>query len=140
LKKKESKFITKKIDLAFVILPIVAKVFWIEGKKMIGLKFYSDKVIMAMVKELPQPKWSVKYQMVIAPNSKHNLDQIFIEFKGWAYLMNGDHDKAIEIFETLGNESDHAMKPYVQLGYAYALKGDISTANAYLQKLKDEAK
>jgi len=53
--------------------------------------------------------------------------------------MNNNYDKAIKLFESLGHEMTHAIKPFVQLGYAYALKGDISTAETYLQKLKDEA-
>ena len=62
------------------------------------------------------------------------------EFKGWAHLMSGDYDKAIEIFESIGGkDAVHSIKPYVQLGYAYALKGERDTALNYLNDLKSEA-
>jgi len=53
---------------------------------MIGLKFYPDKVIQALIKELPNPKWSKKYGMVYLANNKHNLSKIFSIFKGVAWL------------------------------------------------------
>ncbi|MEP1096795.1 MAG: adenylate/guanylate cyclase domain-containing protein [Cyclobacteriaceae bacterium] len=62
------------------------------------------------------------------------------EFKGWAYLMNGDYDEAIRIFEAIGGEEAlHSIKPFVQLGYAYALKGDTEVALVYLDELKKDA-
>jgi len=62
------------------------------------------------------------------------------EFKAWAYLMNGDHDMAIELFESIQGDIVYAIKPFVQLGYAYALKGEMEKAHSYLEKLKVEAK
>lgn len=63
-----------------------------------------------------------------------------LDFKGWAYLMLGDFDKALAIFESfLTEDSVHALKPYAQLGYAYALKGDIKTSQMYLRKLQEDA-
>lgn len=59
------------------------------------------------------------------------------EFKGWTYLMQGEFDKAIKIFTSLG-ESSHAVKPYAQLCYANALKGDMKKANQHLEKLDAE--
>ncbi len=62
------------------------------------------------------------------------------EFKGWAYLMNGDYDQAIEIFESIGGEQAvHSIKPFVQLGYAHALKGDIEVAKTFLDELIKDA-
>ncbi len=57
------------------------------------------------------------------------------EFKGWTKLMQGDIEEAIKIFTSLGDESSHAIKPYTQLIYAYAIKGDLDKANEYLAKL-----
>lgn len=63
------------------------------------------------------------------------------EFKAWAYLMNGEHDIAISLFESLlDGEMAHAIKPFVQLGYAHALKGELDRAESYLQQLILEAK
>ena len=62
-----------------------------------------------------------------------------LDFKAWAYLMNGDCDTAIKIFESfLSNDAVHAMKPYVQLGYAYARKGEKEQAKTYLAQLEEE--
>jgi len=39
-----------------------------------------------MIKELPNPRWSEKYGMVILPNNKENLNQIFSKFKRVAWV------------------------------------------------------
>jgi len=44
------------------------------------------KVIQALIKELPKPRWSEKYGMVILPNNKENLNSIFSKFKGVAWV------------------------------------------------------
>lgn len=63
-----------------------------------------------------------------------------LDFKAWAYLMNGDYEKAIEIFTSfLEKDTVHSIKPFVQLGYAYALKGEKEIAESYLSQLKKEA-
>ena len=59
------------------------------------------------------------------------------EFKGWTLLMMGDYDGAITIFKSIKGEATHAIKPNVQLGYAYALKGDEKKANYFLNELKE---
>ena len=43
---------------------IALKHLLIDSKKQIGLKFYPDKVIHALIKELPEPKWSQEFGMV----------------------------------------------------------------------------
>lgn len=53
---------------------------------MIGLKFYPDKVIQALVKELPGVKWSNKYGMVTVPNTPANLNAIFSKFQGISWI------------------------------------------------------
>lgn len=65
---------------------ITLKHLYISEKKMIGIKFYPDKVIQALIKELPQVKWSTKYGMVIVPDKKENLDLIFNKFKGVCWI------------------------------------------------------
>ncbi len=63
-----------------------------------------------------------------------------LDFKAWAHLMSGEHDVAIRMFESfLEEEAVFAIKPFVQLGYAYALKGDEKRAHTYLDQLKEEA-
>jgi len=68
---------------------ITLKHLLIRNQKMIGLQFYPDKVIQAMIKELPNPKWSNKFSMVYIINTKENIDTIFNKFKGVA-LINGN--------------------------------------------------
>ena len=63
-----------------------------------------------------------------------------VEFKAWSVLMNEKHDEAIALFESLGSNVIHAIQPFVQLGYAYALKGEMEVALDYLDKLKKEAR
>ncbi|MBQ4820267.1 tyrosine-type recombinase/integrase [Aquimarina sp. MMG016] len=56
---------------------------------MIGLQFHPDKVIQALIKELPAPRWSKEFAMVYINNTKENLDQIFEKFRGVAWI-NGN--------------------------------------------------
>ncbi|WP_258104485.1 site-specific tyrosine recombinase/integron integrase [Marinoscillum sp. MHG1-6] len=58
----------------------------IDHQRMVGIKFYPDKVIQALIKQLPEPKWSEKYQMVVLKNEPEVIDQIFQKFKGIAWI------------------------------------------------------
>lgn len=58
----------------------------IKKQKQIGIQFYPNKVLQALVKELPDPKWSDQFNMVYLPNTKNNLDAIFKKFKGVAWV------------------------------------------------------
>lgn len=76
---------------------ITLKHLLIENDKCIGLLFHSDKVILALVKELPDLKWSEKFNMFYIPNTKGNLTLIFNKFRGVAWV-NCNHffkDKVI---------------------------------------------
>ncbi|ALM09271.1 recombinase [Sediminicola sp. YIK13] len=42
-----------------------------------GLQFNTDKVIHALVKQLPDVKWSNSFNMAYIPNTKENLNEIF---------------------------------------------------------------
>ena len=65
---------------------IILKHLLIDDKKMIGLKFYPDKVIHALVKTLDHPKWSNTYSMVYLTNTPKNYSSIFRVFKGVAWI------------------------------------------------------
>lgn len=58
----------------------------INNQKCIGIQFYTDKVIQALIKQLPNPKWSDQYSMVYLPNNKQNLDAIFKQFRGVVWV------------------------------------------------------
>lgn len=65
---------------------ITLKNLYINEQKCIGLQFYTDKVIQALVKELPSPKWSKEFNMVYVLNNKNTLDEIFHKFRGVAWV------------------------------------------------------
>jgi site-specific recombinase XerD len=69
---------------------ITLKHLLIDNKKYIGLKFYPDKVLNALVKSMSNVKWSEKYSMTYLLNNKINLDKIFETFRGQAWV-NGSH-------------------------------------------------
>ena len=58
----------------------------IDEKKQIGIQFYPDKVIQAIIKQLPHPKWSKRYGMTYILNTKDNLEQVFEKFRGFAWI------------------------------------------------------
>lgn len=65
---------------------ITLKHLLIQQEQCIGLQFNSDKVIQALIKELPNPKWSKKFNMVYITNNKSNLNLIFEKFRGVAWV------------------------------------------------------
>ncbi|RED96253.1 phage integrase N-terminal SAM-like domain-containing protein, partial [Marinoscillum furvescens] len=58
----------------------------INNERMIGIKFYPDKVIQALIKTLDNPRWSNAYGMVVLANTPENLNAIFEKFKGVAWV------------------------------------------------------
>ena len=58
----------------------------IDDTKQIGMQFYPDKVIQALVKQLPNLKWSATYGMAYILNTKENLTEIFEKFRGVAWV------------------------------------------------------
>ncbi len=58
----------------------------IKDEKYIGLQFNTDKIIQALVKELPNVRWSNEFNMAYVLNSKRNLDEIFRIFSGVAWV------------------------------------------------------
>jgi integrase/recombinase XerD len=49
----------------------------IKEERFIGLQFNTDKVIHALVKQLPDVKWSTRFSMAYILNTKEHLDLIF---------------------------------------------------------------
>lgn len=58
----------------------------IQERRYIGLQFNTDKVIHALVKQLPDVKWSNSYNMACILNTKQNLDEIFKIFNGVVWV------------------------------------------------------
>ena len=58
----------------------------IENNSFIGLKYYANKTIQIIIKELNDVKWSSEFTMYYVPNNKANLNQIFSLFRGIAWV------------------------------------------------------
>jgi site-specific recombinase XerD len=58
----------------------------IKHEKCIGILFYSHKVIQALIKELPDVKWSKEHNLVYVKNTPENLDAIYNKFRGVAWI------------------------------------------------------
>ena len=65
---------------------ITLKHLLVENNHCIGLKFYANKTIQIIIKELNNIKWSTEFTMYYVPNNKTNLDQIFSLFKGIVWI------------------------------------------------------
>jgi integrase/recombinase XerD len=65
---------------------ITLKHLLIHENKYIGLQFHPDKVIHALLKELPNIKWSQQFGMAYVVNNKINLNLIYQKFRGVAWI------------------------------------------------------
>lgn len=62
-----------------------------------------------------------------------------LEYRGWSVVMLGNHDEAIQTFRDISRQLSLALKFYSQMGYAFAMKGDINNAEKYLQEIEKSA-
>src|SRR5690554_7663739 len=69
---------------------ITLKNLLINEQKQIGIQFQPDKVVQALIKELPNIKWSKEFGMAYIPNNKLNIKLIFQKFRGVAWV-NGNY-------------------------------------------------
>lgn len=65
---------------------ITLKHLLIEGQKCIGMQYYADKVLDALVIQLPGARWSSEYRMNYIRNTSANLDRIYKQFRGVAWV------------------------------------------------------
>jgi len=65
---------------------ITLKHLLINEQQCIGFQFNSDKVIEALIEQLPEPKWSREFRMAYILNTKSNLNLIFEKFRGVAWV------------------------------------------------------
>jgi site-specific recombinase XerD len=68
------------------MLSITLRHLFIENEKKIGLQFYPNKIIQALIKELPEPRWSKEHNMVYIKNTPENVNTIFNKFRGVAWV------------------------------------------------------
>lgn len=69
---------------------ITLKNLLIKEVKQIGIQFHPDKVIQALLKEIPDIKWSEEFGMAYLPNNNINITLLFKKFKGVAWV-NGNY-------------------------------------------------
>lgn len=58
----------------------------IEGKKMIGLQFYQDVAVHAIIQQLPDVAYSDEFSLYYVPNKSTHLTAIMKSFKGVAWI------------------------------------------------------
>ena len=114
----------------------------VKEQKMIGVKFYPDKVIQALIKELPGIKWSNTYQMAFLPNNKTNLGLIFNKFKGVAWVntkyffnsmpINESTDFSIEKYRNRIVDADYRKCPEEYLQKLETNRYALNTAKTYI--------
>ena len=110
---------------------ITLKHLLIDGQKCIGMQHQTDKVINALLNTFPGLKWSDAYNMAYIKNSKPNLDTIFKQFKGvaWINCSYFFRDKPLRN----GNEKpkiEHIQQKDLKLGKTRRCPAE------YLQKLQ----
>lgn len=105
---------------------ITLKHLLINNKKKIGIQFYPDKVIQALIKSLPEVKWSEKFQMVYLPNTQKNFYTLLKTFKGVAWI-NMKYFARNKQVTTYGEELkiDDLRKKYPQIPEAYFQKLEL---------------
>lgn len=65
---------------------ITLKHLLINNEKQIGIKFNPNKMVQTIIKGLPEVKWSSKFGMAYVKNNPKNLNLIFEDFKGVAWI------------------------------------------------------
>ncbi|WKV11803.1 site-specific tyrosine recombinase/integron integrase [Marivirga harenae] len=105
---------------------ITLKHLLINNEKKIGIQFYPDKVIQALIKSLENVKWSEKYQMVYVPNTQQNFYSILKTFKGVAWV-NMRYFARNKSFNTNGQDLniDDLRKRFTKIPESYFQKLEL---------------
>ena len=112
---------------------ITLKHLLINNNKFIGLKFYSDKVLNSMVKELYNVAWNEEFDMYCLPNNKKNLDEIFNLFRGVAWIntkyffQNSNAKNLNESFDVQWFRKRQLPKNYKQCPNSYLDKLELKS-------------
>lgn len=135
---------------------ITLKHLLIENQRCIGMQYYADKVIQALVNDLGNVQWSDEVNMAYLPNNKKNLDRIFKIFRGVVrvncnYFFQRDRSKEsnapvdVEWFRKRKMARDHRVCPNSYLAklelkkYANnTVRSYVSSFEAFLNHYKDK--
>ena len=134
---------------------ITLKNLMIDNEKCIGLQFYTDKVLQALVDQLPGVLWSQSYSMSYVKNTPQALDGIFKQFRGVAWINCGhffprssfgrrNEEMNVEWFRKRATTEEHLACPEVYLKklelkrYANnTIKTYVSCFEAFINYYKD---
>ena len=122
---------------------VTLKHIYYQNAKYIGLKFYPDKVIQALVKELPHPRWHAESGCVIIKNTRGNLTQVFQKFRGVAWVNGqyfftnrpvnqGNTDLSVDRFRQRELPEDYRRCPEAYLQKLEIRKYAYNTARTYI--------
>lgn len=109
---------------------ITLKHLLINKERKIGIKFYPDKILNALVKSLPDRKWSDQFCMVYLPNTPKHYHSIFKTFKGvaWVNCAHFAHKKP-NLTDNEAPDVDYYRKRNLTVGYR-------ACPESFLQKLE----
>ena len=110
---------------------ITLRHYFIEGDKCIGIVFHPNKVIQALIKQLPSVKWSKEHQVVYILNTKENLNAIYNQLRGvaWVNAKYFFKNKPVNLNQTGNGDISWFEKRIVDEGYK-------ECPREYLQKLQ----
>lgn len=103
----------------------------IRNEKKIGIKFFPDTLIQSLIKGLPDPKWSKKYNMAYIPHTKQNLGIVFTTFRGvvWVnynrFMTNKPINKTNDEIDVTWFRKRKSIPNYRQCPEEYLLKLEL---------------
>ena len=126
---------------------ITLKHLLIDGKKQIGLQYFKDKVIDALVLQIEGVEYNEQFKMYYVLNSPFMLAKLFRMFKGIAWLntkyffRNKPTHKGAEILDISGFRERHTDPGYITCPESFLRKLELrkyifNTARTYISCLK----
>ena len=110
---------------------ITLRHYFIDQERCIGILFYPNKILQALVKELPGVSWSKQHKVIYVPNTPGHLNTIYEKFRGVAWI-NGRYFYRNKPVNTQGDGNGDISWVYKRK----LTKDHRSCPDAYLQKLQ----
>jgi integrase/recombinase XerD len=102
-----------------------------DSRKFIGLQYYSDKYIDALVDGLPDVQWSDEHRMKYIPNTPRHFGILFHTFKGVAWL-------SMKHFERNRPERDKGEdNDYTGIRKMNMIKGEHRVPDSFIDHLQE---